>query len=102
MSPLRLSAVVVLAALSISPAWAGVEVIRTHPALAAYTKEYFIAYKHKAFAQSPSGSWAWRAERTSPEFAQQDALAACESFRKEGEAPCVVINVDDESVKPAR
>lgn len=102
MSSLRLSALSVLAALISSPVWAGAEVIRTHPALTAYTKEYFIAYKHKAFAQSPSGSWAWRAERTSPKFAQQDALAACEAFRKEGEAPCVVVNVDDEWVKLQR
>lgn len=81
-------------------AFAGPEIIRTNDALKSYKKEYLNAAGHKAFAQSPSGAWAWRAERTTREFAIEDAINACNSYQEASEPRCVVIHVDNEWVTP--
>ena len=54
----------------------------------------------EAFAQSPTGAWAWRAERTSREFAIEDAVNACNTYLEATEPRCVVIHVDNEWVTP--
>ena len=65
-------------------------------ALKSYKKSYMAARSHKAFAQSESGSWAWKSNRTSKEHAVNNALAYCRKNNKQNEKshPCRVINID--------
>ncbi len=81
-------------------AFAGTEIIRTKDALKSFQKEYLHQQNHKAFAQSPTGAWAWRAERTSREFAIEDAVNSCNTYLEATEPRCVVIHVDNEWVTP--
>ena len=59
---------------------------------------YLKEERHKAFAQSDTGSWAWVGSRTSPAYAKLNALAKCQSHNQEHEetSPCKVVNVDGE------
>lgn len=77
-------------------AFAGAEIIRTKDALKSFKKEYLHQKDQKAFAQSPTGAWAWRAERTTREFAIEDAVNACNNYLEANEPRCVVIHVNKE------
>lgn len=70
--------------------------IITRQALQEYNEKYSVEVPHRAFAQSGSGAWAWRAGRTSVEHAMRNALAGCRMHNTRDEAahPCKVINVD--------
>lgn len=81
-------------------AFAGPEILHTKDALKSYKKEYLRERGHKAFAQSPSGAWAWRSQRTSREFAIEDAVNACNAYLEATEPRCVVIHVNKEWVTP--
>ena len=72
-------------------------------ALESYREEYKDASLHKAFAQSDSGHWAWKSNRTSREHAITNALIACQANngRYEFRYPCKIINVDDKWVGSA-
>lgn len=74
--------------------------IMTIEALDTFNTSYKDALIHKAFAQSDSGAWAWRANRLKKEQAINDALAKCKENNKKYEKsyPCKVINVNDEWV----
>jgi hypothetical protein len=73
----------------------GIESIITKDALESFEK-YANASKHKAFAQSLSGVWGWKSNRTSAEHARTSALVACQRNNKKSEElyPCEIINVD--------
>lgn len=81
--------------------------LMTRKAVKSYA-EYLQEERHKAFAQSETGSWAWVGSRTSPAYAKLNALAKCQSHNQEHEetSPCKVINVDGEwlegEAKPSR
>lgn len=79
-------------------AFAGTEIIRTKDAFKSFQKEYLHQKDHKAFAQSQTGAWAWRAERTTREFAIEDAVNACNNYLEANEPRCVVIHVNKEWV----
>lgn len=64
-----------------------------------FTKEYSVAEGHKAFAQSPGGTWSWYAGSKNIESARQGALARCNTYLSEHDKPCVVINEDGKWVK---
>jgi hypothetical protein len=73
-------------------------VIITNAALESYQK-YRSANNHKAFAQSESGAWNWRADRTNQEYAMKNALMGCRANNKvENEYPCKIININGEWV----
>lgn len=79
----------------------GEDSIISNRALKSFRGEYKDAIKHKAFAQSDSGSWGWRDNRTSKEHAMNSALIACQQNNKKAEAqyPCKIIHVNDEWIK---
>jgi hypothetical protein len=66
-------------------------------ALSSFMDKYLNARGHKAFAQSESGNWNWRSNRTSKEHAINNALASCRAKNKEHELrqPCRIVNVDN-------
>lgn len=74
-----------------------ISVFRKRAAVDNFINKYMDAKQHRAFAQSTSGTWAWRSARTSTEYAVQNALAACQAVNKkyEDSAPCQIIHVDD-------
>ncbi len=75
-----------------------IESIITNKALRSYKGKYSKAISHKAFAQSNSGAWNWKSNRTSKEHAISSALISCQANNKKYENvhPCKVINVDGE------
>lgn len=75
-----------------------IESIITHQALMSYKGKYLKASTHKAFAQSESGAWNWKSNRTSKEHAINSALISCQANNKKHEKmyPCKVISVDGE------
>lgn len=73
---------------------AGDEVLRTRAAMDAYRRDYLPTKGHKAFAQSVDGAWSWRGERVSRQFAEDDAVRACNAFLRKNDAPCVIVNVN--------
>ena len=75
---------------------AGEASIMTNPALKSYREEYVHATEHKAFAQSESGAWSWKSNRTSIGYAIDNALIGCQrnNRRYEEEYPCKIINID--------
>lgn len=79
-------------------ALAGEEVLRTKEALDVYRKSYLPGPNHKAFAQSPTGYFGWYTDRTSVEYAKEDALKACNQYVKKGD-DCVLVNVDGVWIK---
>lgn len=64
-----------------------------------FTKEYSVAEGHKAFAQSPGGTWSWHAGSKNIESAKQRALDRCNGYLSEHDKPCIIINVDDKWIK---
>jgi len=74
----------------------GISTFIRNNAKRSYNDEYTKMKYHKAFAQSRSGAWGWNSDRTSAEYAMQDALDKCREFNKGDEAlePCMIINVD--------
>ncbi len=74
----------------------GHEVIVTNQAAESYRKKYSKATLNKAFAQSESGAWSWKSNRTSVEHAKRSALIACQTNNKKNEklSPCKIINVN--------
>ncbi len=76
----------------------GIKSIITNQALRSYKGKYSEATSHKAFAQSASGAWNWKSNRTSKEHATNSALISCQANNKKYEElhPCRVINIDGE------
>lgn len=74
----------------------GVSSIITNEALASYNDKYSSAANHKAFAQSLSGAWSWRSDRTSVDHAKRSALINCQRSNQENEDsyPCEIININ--------
>ncbi len=74
----------------------GIESLISNQALKSFKTDYEKASKHKAFAQSASGSWNWKSNRTSSEHAVLSALIGCQRNNKKSEDlyPCKVINID--------
>ncbi|MEW8505374.1 MAG: hypothetical protein AB2598_01610 [Candidatus Thiodiazotropha sp.] len=74
----------------------GINSIISKKALNSYKKEYLSASGHKAFAQSLSGVWSWRSNRTTAEHAKTSALVVCQrsNIKNEELYPCKIINVD--------
>ena len=79
----------------------GIESIITNQALKSFNTEYAKATKNKAFAQSASGAWNWKSNRTSVEHAKTSALIGCQRNNKKSEAlyPCEVIHLNDDWIK---
>ena len=75
----------------------GIDSIIANKALKSFKNEYLKAAKNRAFAQSLSGAWNWRSDRTSAEHAKTSALIACQRHNKKAEEhyPCKVIHVND-------
>jgi hypothetical protein len=61
-----------------------------------FTEKYLDASGHKAFAQSDSGNWNWRSNRTSEDHAINNALASCRTRNREFEnvQPCKIVNLN--------
>jgi hypothetical protein len=59
-------------------------------------RDYALADRHKAIAQSRSGAWSWSQGRETPEAAIDEALQKCrrQNRRHEAERPCKLIKVD--------
>ncbi|NRB40323.1 MAG: hypothetical protein HRU20_17955 [Pseudomonadales bacterium] len=74
----------------------GIESIISKKALNSYLTKYNDATENKAFAQSESGVWNWRSNRTSVEYAKSSALISCRSQNKnhEKDYPCKLIDVN--------
>ena len=73
-----------------------VERIISKNALKSYETKYKEAENHKAFAQSETGSWTWKKNMTTKEYAIKAALIGCQLNNKKHEEkyPCKIINVD--------
>lgn len=79
----------------------GIDSIIDNRALEAFKSKYQEASLHRAFAQSTSGAWNWRSNKTSIEHAKTSALIACQRNNRSSEDlyPCRVIHIDDDWVK---
>ncbi len=73
-------------------------IIISKKAQTSFTDKYLNAKGHKAFAQSESGNWNWRSNRTSIDHAINNALASCRArnLAFEVDQPCRIIHVNDE------
>ena len=94
-SSARLAALLALALLPLS-ASAGEEQIKTDSAREAYHRNYKIFLDHRAFAQSPNGSWGIAGYQSSREAASKMALDLCNKGLPAGAPPCVIININGE------
>jgi len=76
----------------------GIESLMSNKALESFNTDYAKATNHKAFAQSVSGAWNWKSNRTTKEHAITSALVGCQRNNKKSEDlyPCKVINIDGE------
>jgi hypothetical protein len=74
----------------------GINAIISKKALESFNTEYTKAPRNKAFAQSTSGAWNWKSNRTSVEHAKTSALIGCQRNNKRSEDlyPCEVININ--------
>lgn len=74
----------------------GIESIITNEALKSFKTGYANATDNKAFAQSASGAWNWKSNRTSIEHAKNSALIGCQRNNKKSEDlyPCKVIHLN--------
>ena len=79
----------------------GIDSIISNKALQSFKTEYSKAPTNKAFAQSVSGAWNWKSNRTSIEHAKTSALIGCQRNNKKSEDlyPCKVIHINDTWVK---
>ena len=75
----------------------GIESIITNQALKSFKTGYANATENKAFAQSASGAWNWKSNRTSIEHAKNSALIGCQRNNKKSEDlyPCKVIHLNN-------
>ncbi|PCJ38625.1 MAG: hypothetical protein COA99_11630 [Moraxellaceae bacterium] len=75
----------------------GVTSIISNKALKSFKNDYAKTPKNKAFAQSTSGAWNWRSDRTSIEHAVTSALIACQRKNRKAEDlyPCKIIHIND-------
>lgn len=80
---------------------AGVDPIINKKALKSFNDKYVNAKLHKAFAQSQSGAWNWKSNRTSVEHAKTSALVGCQRNNQKNKAlyPCKIINVDNQWIE---
>lgn len=74
----------------------GINTIISNKALESFKTEYAEAPENKAFAQSASGAWNWKSNRTSVEHAKTSALIGCQRNNKKSENlyPCKIININ--------
>ena len=81
----------------------GIDSIISNEALDSFQTKYKEATSNKAFAQSVSGAWNWRSNRTTIEHAKTSALVGCQRNNKKSEDlyPCRVIHVNDSWVTPS-
>ncbi len=79
----------------------GIDSIIGKKALKSFTTEYKNSSLNKAFAQSTSGAWNWKSNRTSMEHAKTSALIGCQRNNKKHEDlyPCKVIHLNNEWVE---
>lgn len=79
----------------------GLDSIISNKALESFKNEYAAASINKAFAQSVSGAWNWKSNRTSVEHAKTSALIGCQRNNKKSEDiyPCKIIHLNDEWVE---
>lgn len=79
----------------------GVGSIISNKALESFNEKYLPANENKAFAQSLSGAWDWRSNRTSVDHAKTSALVGCQRNNEQSEDlyPCRIINVNGEWVE---
>ena len=63
-----------------------------------FANKYLDAKGHKAFAQSDSGNWNWRSNRTSKQHAINNALASCRARNLgfENRQPCKIVHLNDD------
>lgn len=82
----------------------GLDSLITNQALKSFKTDYTKASKHKAFAQSVSGAWNWKSNRTSKEHAIKSALIGCQRNNKKSEDlyPCNVINIDGKWIESSK
>jgi len=80
----------------------GIDSLITNQAVKSFKTDYQKAPSNKAFAQSVSGAWNWKSNRSSVEHARTSALVGCQRNNKKSEDiyPCKVIHVNDEWVEP--
>ena len=81
----------------------GIDSIILNAALESFQTKYKEATFNKAFAQSVSGAWNWKSNRTSIEHAKTSALVGCQRNNKRSEDiyPCRVIHVNNSWVEPS-
>ncbi len=74
----------------------GINTIISNKALESFKTKYVKASENKAFAQSTSGAWSWKSNRTSVEHAKTSALIGCQHNNKKFEDlyPCKIININ--------
>lgn len=74
----------------------GLSSIISNKGLKSFQRKYKDASENKAFAQSSSGEWAWRSNKTTKSNAILSALVACQVENASSEKcyPCEVINVN--------
>jgi len=79
----------------------GIPSIISNKALISFESDYAKASKNKAFAQSVSGAWNWKSNRTSVEHAKTSALVGCQRNNKKSEDmyPCKIIHINESWVK---
>jgi uncharacterized membrane protein YhaH (DUF805 family) len=63
-------------------------------AVTVFRDEYLVGPSNKAFAASPTGSWAWRAGFASPESAAAAALEDCDAKSESYSRPCELVSVN--------
>ncbi len=69
-------------------------------ALRSYQTDYAETNSYKAFAQSPSGAWAWQSGLIKIEDAVLLALESCTHHLSENELPCVIVDLNGELIGP--
>jgi hypothetical protein len=74
----------------------GIASLMSNDAKASYETKFISAKNHKAFSQSDSGAWSWKANRTSIDHAKTNALIACQknNIKYEKTYPCKIININ--------
>lgn len=79
----------------------GIDSIISNEALISFNTDYKDASPNKAFAQSTSGAWSWKSNRTSIEHAKTSALIGCQRNNRKSEDlyPCKIIHANDQWVE---
>lgn len=65
-----------------------------------YSRQYISKPNNKAFAQSPTGFWAWSSNKNSISEAEQTALESCKNSnsKREDRYPCQIIDINGNMV----